>query len=255
MNPDLQLALDLADEADLMTLPRFHAADLRVETKPDLSPVTDVDRAVEEMMAERIASARPEDAVVGEEFGAGGAGDATRRWILDPIDGTKNYVRRIPVFATLVALEDAGDITVGVVSAPALGRRWWAVRGDGAFADGEPISVSKVESLSEAQVCHPGMEGWHTVGRLEGFLQLTRRAWRDRGFGDFWQHMLVAQGSAEVALDPEVSLWDLAALKVIVEEAGGRFTDLSGAATADGGSAMSSNGLLHDEALAILGGR
>ena len=252
MNPDLDLAMELADRADELTVRHFRSAELMVDTKPDMTPVTQADREVEEMVAERLAFARPTTPLLGEEFGQQGT-NTRRRWIVDPIDGTKNYVRGIPVFATLLALEEDGEVVVGVVSAPALGRRWYAARGEGAFADGENIRVSTIDRLEEAQVCHAGLEGWEKDGRLDGLVALTRGAWRDRGFGDFWQHMLVAQGSAELALEPAVSLWDLAALKVVVEEAGGRFTDLSGAATPAGGSALSSNGLLHELALSLIG--
>jgi histidinol-phosphatase len=253
MDDLLSLALELADEADAMTMARFRARDLAVDTKPDLSPVTEVDRRVEEMLRERIAARRPGDGVLGEEFGAEGSGGT--RWIVDPIDGTKNYVRGIPVFATLIAVESDGRLVAGVASAPALHRRWWAVRGRGAFADGVAIRVSRVAALEDAQLCFTGALGFERKGMGERFLALARRCWRNRGFGDFWQHVLVAEGSADVAVEPDVSLWDLAALQVIVEEAGGRFTDLSGVPRPDGGSAVSTNGLLHDEVLAILGGR
>jgi histidinol-phosphatase len=253
MDDLVSLAQQLADEADAMTMARFRARDLAVDTKPDLSPVTEVDRRVEEMLRERIAARRPGDGVLGEEFGAEGSGGT--RWIVDPIDGTKNYVRGIPVFATLIAVESDGRLVAGVASAPALHRRWWAVRGRGAFADGVAIRVSRVAALEDAQLCFTGALGFERKGMGERFLALARRCWRNRGFGDFWQHVLVAEGSADVAVEPEVSLWDLAALQVIVEEAGGRFTDLSGVPRPDGGSAVSTNGLLHDEVLAILGGR
>jgi histidinol-phosphatase len=174
---------------------------------------------------------------------------------VDPIDGTKNFVRGIPVFGTLLALERDGEVVVGVASGPALGRRWWAARGDGAFADGGPIRVSAVDALADAQLCFGGVNGWRTAGRLQAFLDLVAGCKRTRGFGDFWMHMLVAEGSADVAVEPEVSLWDLAAVKVIVEEAGGRFTDLAGEPRADGGSAASTNGALHDEVLAAFAGR
>ncbi len=254
MNPDLDLAMELADSADELTLRHFGSAGLLVDTKPDMTPVTQADRGVEEMVAERLAFSRPDDSLLGEEFGLQGT-NRRRRWIVDPIDGTKNYVRGIPVYASLLALEEEGEIVVGVVSAPALGRRWYAARGEGAFADGERIRVSAIDRLEEAQVCHASVDGWQKIGRLDGLLELTGRAWRGRGFGDFWQHMLVAQGSAELAVEPQVNLWDLAALKVVVEEAGGRFTDLAGVATPDGGNAISSNGLLHDVALSLLGDR
>jgi histidinol-phosphatase len=253
MNPDLELAMELANAADVITMRHFLAHDLVVETKPDLSPVTQADRAVEEAVAEHLAFARPDHALVGEEFGAQGSADARARWIVDPIDGTKNYVRGIPVYATLLALEVDGELTVGVASAPALGRRWYAARGEGAFADGERIAVSKIADLAQAKLSHSSIENWTAKGRMAQFLDLAGAVGSTRGFGDFWQHMLVAQGSVDIAIEPEVSLWDLAALKVIVEEAGGRFTDLKGVSTAAGGNVVSSNGLLHEEALARIG--
>ena len=250
MSADLDLALELADIADPLAMARFRAADLHIETKPDMTPVTDADRAIETALRETLAKARPGDAIIGEEFGHTD-GSAARRWIIDPIDATKNFVRGIPVFATLIGLEVDGRIDTGVVSAPALGRRWWAARGEGAFLDGEPIRVSAIARLGEAQLLYPEVELFAGPGQ-ERFLDLAERCWRSRGFGDFWQHMLVAQGSAEIALEPEVSLWDMAAVQVIVEEAGGRFTDLAGIATAAGGNALSTNGLLHDEVLGLI---
>jgi histidinol-phosphatase len=247
---DLAFALELADLADAITLPRFRAVDLLVETKPDLTPVSDADRAVERALRDRVAQTHPDDAVVGEEYGV--TGDSTRRWIVDPVDGTKNFVRGVPVWATLIALQENGVTTAGVVSAPALHRRWWASRGTGAFADGHPIHVSKVGDLEHAHFSYSSLAGWEAQGRLDGFLDLTRRVWRTRAFGDFWSHLLVAEGGVDVAAEPEVSLWDLAAVQVVVEEAGGRFTDLAGHATAEGGSAVSSNGLIHDEVLKLL---
>jgi len=254
---DLRLALELADLADAITLERFRATDLVVETKPDLTPVSEADRAAEQLLRKRIGEERPDHAVLGEEFGiAGGDGaQASTRWIIDPIDGTKNYVRGIPVFATLIALERDGGLVVGVASAPALGRRWWAARGAGAFADGVPLRVSKVARLEDAQLGHSSVSSWTQHGLTERFLELERRCWRGRGFGDFWTHMMVAEGAVDVAAEPEVSLWDVAAVQVIVEEAGGRFSNLAGVPRPDGGSAVSSNGLLHDQVLGILGGR
>jgi len=243
---DLALALELADLADAITLERYRASDLVVETKPDLTPVTEADQAAEHAIRERLASARPDDAIIGEEFGATATAD--RQWVIDPIDGTKNYVRGIPVWATLIALRDQ----VAVVSAPALHRRWWAARGQGAFADGSSIQVSAVSELADAQLLWSGIEDWDAIGGADSVLALARRCWRSRGLGDFWQYMLVAEGAAEIALDPEVKLWDLAAPQLIVEEAGGRFTDLSGAPGADGGSGFATNGLLHDAALEIV---
>jgi histidinol-phosphatase len=255
---DLAIALELADLADSITLSRYGARDLLVETKPDLTPVTEADRAVEQAIRERLAAVRTADAVVGEEFGSSAASRNARRWIVDPIDGTKNYVRGIPVWATLLALEDGSDLSVAVVSAPALGRRWWAARGIGAFghdaSHGERrLQVSAVAVLSDAQLCYSGFSGWEGSGGLEALIELGRRCWRTRGFGDFWVYMLVAEGAAEIACEAAVSLWDLAAPQLIVEEAGGRFTDLRGERTPAGGDALATNGELHEAALAIVG--
>jgi len=240
---ELAFALSLADDADEITLSRFGAHDLRVETKPDLTPVTDADRAVEERLRARIAAERPGERVVGEELGAdGGEGE---RWILDPIDATKNFLRGIPIFATLIALEDR----VAVVSAPALGKRWWAVRGEGAVANGRALRVSRVERIEDAVLTFTSLHGMD-----DRFVALAQRSWAPRGFGDFWQYMLLAEGAVDVCVEYMANLWDLAAPKLIVEEAGGRLTDLAGADRADGGSALASNGLLHDEALSALNG-
>jgi histidinol-phosphatase len=256
---DLALALELADLADSLTVSRYRADDLVVETKPDLTPVTESDRGVERAIRTHLASVRAEDAVLGEEFGAQSARGNGRRWIVDPIDGTKNYVRGIPVWATLLALESGQQLVTGVVSAPALGRRWWASRGGGAFVEegaGQPpraLRASRVGELGDAQLCFSGLGGWDRSVGLDALLALARACWRTRGFGDFWGYMLVAEGAAEICCEPEVSLWDLAAPKLIVEEAGGRFTDLGGVPTADGGDALATNGLLHEAALAIVG--
>ena len=245
MTADLELALELADLADPLALGRFRARDLVVETKPDLTPVTEADRAVEEAILERLAYARPDDGVLGEEFGVRAGGQ--RRWIVDPIDGTRNYSRGIPVWATLVALEEEGEIQVGVVSAAALGRRWWADRGGGAFADGAAIQVSAVDRLEDAVL---------SLSFEAAPRALVERCWHVRAWGDFWPHMLVAEGVVDGAVDdPGVSLWDMAAVQVIVEEAGGRFSDLTGAARPDGRGGVTSNGLLHDELLEGLRGR
>jgi histidinol-phosphatase len=249
MHADLVLALALADEADALSLPRFRDETLAVETKPDLTPVTEADRAVEARLRELIARERPADGVLGEEGGE--TGSARRRWIVDPIDGTRNFSRGLPVWATLIALEADGVVEAGVVSAPALGRRWWAARGEGAFADGEPLSVSRIARVEDAVVSfsptalRPGREP---------VLELARRAWHPQPFSDFWMHVLVAEGAADVAIDPVVEAWDVAAVKVVVEEAGGRVTDLAGRDGVAGGSAVSTNGLLHDEVLRALGG-
>lgn len=255
---DLRLALELCDLSDEITLGRFRREDLEVQTKPDMTPVSDADMAVERGIRERLSEARPGDAVVGEEYGGADKVASRRRWIIDPIDGTKGYVRGLPVWGTLLALQEDDELVVGVVSAPALGRRWWAARGHGAYvADGlsnEPrrIHVSGIRELADAQVSFGDFEGWEQIGRLDAMLDLCRKCWRVRGMGDFWSYMLVAEGAAEIALDPVVSLWDMAAQQVIVEEAGGRQTDLSGARDPGGGSGVATNGLLHEAALATL---
>ena len=250
---DLALALELADLADALTLPRFRAADLVVETKPDLTPVTEADRAAEDALRERLAGVRPGDGVLGEERGETGHGP--RRWVLDPIDGTKNYARGIPVWATLVALEVDGEPVVGVVSAPALGARWWAARGHGAFRDGTPVRVSAVERVEDAHLAYDSVPDFEAEGNADAFLALARRCWRSRGFGDFWSHVLVADGSIDVAIEVGgLNVWDLAAPMVIVQEAGGTFTDLRGSVRADGGDVVSTNGRLHAEVLSVLAG-
>ncbi len=252
---DLHLARRLADAADAITRPRFGAADLVVTAKPDLSPVSDADTAAEQAIRAALAAERPEDAVSGEEFGSTGSG--ARRWVLDPIDGTKNFVRAVPVWATLIALLDGDDPVVGVVSAPALGRRWWAARGTGAWGSvfgGEPtrLRVSQVSALADASLSYASLSGWAALGRREAFVALTERVWRSRAYGDFWSYMLVAEGAVDVAAEPELSLWDMAALAPIVTEAGGRFSALDGTDGVHGGSAAASNGVLHDEFLAAL---
>lgn len=252
---DLRFAHVLADQADALALSRFRAVDLTVTTKPDLTPVTDADQAVEDLLRTTLGRSRPRDAVLGEESGATGHGP--RRWVLDPIDGTKNYLRGVPVWATLIALMDGDEPVLGVVSAPALGRRWWAAVGTGAWTGrslsaATPCRVSAVDQLADASLSYSSLSGWEQLGRLPGFLELTRRVTRTRAYGDFWSHMLVAEGAIDLACEPEVSLWDLAAVAVVVTEAGGRFTDLSGRPGPDGGSAVSSNGPLHQAALDLL---
>ena len=230
---------------------RFRAEDLRIDRKPDRTHVTEADHAAEVLIREGIEKARPGDAVLGEEFGTEGEG--RRRWIVDPIDGTASYVRGLPIWATLIALEVDGELTVGVVSAPALHRRWYAARGEGAYANGDRITVSKVGDLADAQLCYSDLASWTKYrSSAQPMIDLLHSVWRTRGVGDFWQHMLVAEGTADIAVEPIVNLWDRAALLVVVEEAGGRFTTLEGVRTADGGSALSSNGLLHDEVVAAL---
>jgi len=245
MHPDLQLALELADISDRITLRSFRGS-FAVRTKADHTPVSEVDEAVEKAIRERLSRERPGDAIIGEEFGRDG--DSARRWIIDPIDATKNYIRGIPVFATLIAL----DREVGVVSAPALHRRWWAARGEGAKCDGQPIRVSSIDRLEGAQIGYDSVAEFEDTGLRERFIELQRRCGRARGFGDFWIHMLVAEGAAEIAVEPRVAWWDMAAVQVIVEEAGGRFTNLRGEPRADGGSALSTNGKLHDVVLEAL---
>jgi histidinol-phosphatase len=254
MTPDLELALEAVDTADRVTLSAFRRASLAVERKADRTPVTEADRGAEAAVRQLISRERPSDGILGEEMGTTGDGD--RRWVIDPIDGTVNFVRGLPVWATLVALEVDGVMDVGVVSAPALGRRWWAQRGHGAFAGpigqaGGPIRVSSIANLAEAGISAGCV---HHFVDPQRWVELASKVDHDRGFGDFWQHMLVAEGALEAALDPVDSIWDNAALQVIVEEAGGKFTDFSGVARVDGGSAVSSNGLVHDEVIAVLSG-
>ena len=241
MGPDLELALRLADAADAISLPRFRSG-LAIETKPDLTPVTEADRAVEAELRRLLTEERPDDAVLGEEGGAAGAG--SRRWIVDPIDGTRNYARGIPVWATLIALESDGVVSVGVVSAPALGRRWWAERGGGGYANGEPMHVSAIGRVEEAVL---------SFSIENDVPALAHRAWHARGLGDFWAHMLVAEGAVDGAVDAiGISEWDVAAVQVIVEEAGGRFSGFDGVSRIDSGTAITSNGLLHEELLAAV---
>ncbi len=246
MNDDLALALTLADAADAITMRSFQST-FTVRTKADRTPVTEVDEAVERAIRATLERDRPGDGILGEEFGTGAAASVAaaalgrrRRWIIDPIDATKNFIRGIPVFATLIALENQ----VGVVSAPALHRRWWAARGEGAFCNGAAIRVSTVDTIGEAQLSYDDLSG---VG--DEFVAFLRACGRTRAFGDFWSHVLVAEGAVDIAVEPVVALWDMAPIQVIVEEAGGRFTNLAGEARADGGSGVSTNGRLHEEVL------
>jgi histidinol-phosphatase len=254
---DLRFAHVLADAADDITSRRFRALNLTVETKPDLTPVTDADRAAEDSLRNVLRRARPRDAVHGEEFGRTGHGP--RCWVLDPIDGTMNYIRGVPVWATLIGLMDGPEVVVGVVSAPALARRWWAAAGGGAWTGrsltkASRCSVSGVTRLSDASLSYSSLDDWESHGKLDNFLDLTRAVWRTRAYGDFWSHVLVAEGAVDVSTEPEVSLWDVAALQVIVEEAGGRFSDVDGERTPDGGSVVCTNGHLHNEVLTRLKG-
>jgi len=252
---DLRFAHVLADAADDITMRRFRALDLSVQSKPDLTPVTDADLATEESLRGVLRRARPRDAMLGEEFGR--TGMSPRCWIIDPIDGTKNFVRGVPVWATLVGLMADGEVTVGVVTAPALGRRWWAAQDGGAWT-GRSLTkaaacrVSEVTRLEDASFSYSDLASWEQSGRLDAFLGLARSVWRTRAYGDFWSHVLVAEGAVDISAEAEVSLWDLAALQVIVTEAGGTFTDLSGKPAPDGGNVLCTNGQLHEEVLGML---
>lgn len=253
---DLALALELADLADSLTMERFEATDLKVDSKPDMSPVSDADLACEELLRGKLTDARPSDAILGEEFG----GDVThegRQWVIDPIDGTKNFVRGVPVWATLISLLVDGEPVVGVISAPALARRWYAARESGAwrsFNGGSPkkLAVSGVSSLADASLSFSSLEGWEARDLRGKFIALTDSTWRLRGYGDFFSYCLVAEGAVDIAAEPEVSLWDLAALSVLVSEAGGRFTSLAGQDGPHGGDALATNGTLHDDVLDAL---
>jgi histidinol-phosphatase len=241
MSSDLTLALALADAADAISLPGFRAG-VAVSQKADLTPVTESDLAVEAELRRLVAEARPGDAISGEEHGT--TGEGARRWILDPIDGTRNFARGIPVWATLIALEETGRVSLGVISAPALGLRWRAERGEGAFGADRRLHVSSVGRIEDAVL---------SFALDRQLPEIATRAAHVRGFGDFWAHMLVAEGGVDAAVDAVgVAEWDLAAVQVIVEEAGGRFSDFAGKPTLDSGTAVSSNGLLHEELLGAL---
>ncbi|MDQ1103270.1 histidinol-phosphatase [Nocardioides zeae] len=256
---DLRLAHLLADDADSISLDRFKAVDLHVMSKPDLTPVTDADQAVESTIRAKLGRVRSRDAILGEEEGVTpGQGTGGRRWIIDPIDGTKNFVRGVPVWATLIGLEVDGEIVAGVVSAPALQRRWWAAKGQGAWTGRSLLkatrcATSAVRDLGDASLSYSSLSGWDERGRLDDFLALTRRVWRTRAYGDFWSYMLVAEGAVDVAAEPELEVYDMAALDVIVREAGGSFTGLDGADGPWSGNAIASNGHLHEPVLGFLG--
>lgn len=254
---DLDLALRLANRADSITGKRFRSTDLRVDDKPDLTPVTDADVAVERIVRDILSIERPEDTVLGEEFG--GAPSATgRQWVVDPVDGTKNFVRGVPVWATLIALFDEGVPVLGLVSAPALSRRWWASAGDGAFSTFEgglprTLHVSAVTELAAASLSLSSLSGWRERGNRDALIALSDEVWRVRGYGDFLSYCLVAEGAVDIAAEPEVSLWDLAAVDVIVREAGGRFTALDGTPGPGGGNAVATNDRLHEAVLRRIG--
>jgi histidinol-phosphatase len=260
---DLAFAHNLADAADAVTLKRYQALDLVIDTKPDNTPVTDADKAAENVIRELLAKNRPDDAIVGEEFGNSETkAGASRYWVIDPIDGTKNFLRGVPTWATLIGLVEKqtnGDevVVVGVVSAPALFRRWHASENNGAFVStngGHPvkISVSKVGQIIDASISYSDFVGWGS--RLDKFQNLLSKAWRTRGIGDFWSHMLVAEGAVDAAIEPSLSLWDMAALDVIVREAGGRFTNIEGKNGSLGASGMSTNAALHNLIVEALNG-
>ena len=257
---DLRLCHVLADNADAISMEKFRAVDLEVSTKPDMTWVTEADQAVEQAIRRTLRSARTRDIVLGEENGEqfGTIEDATRRWIIDPIDGTSNYVRGVPVWATLIAIAIEDEVVASCVSAPALGRRWWASKGGGAYTGKSLMSatrlhVSKVDRIDDASLSYASLGGWEEIGKLESFLALTRRCWRTRGYGDFWSYMLLAEGAVDIAAEPELALWDMAALDPIVREAGGTFTALNGQPGPWHGNALATNTLLHEAAMAYLG--
>jgi histidinol-phosphatase len=253
---DLRLAHVLADDADSITESRFKSLDLHVMSKPDLSPVTDADQAVEESIRRALSRVRSRDAITGEEQGS--TGHSQRRWVIDPIDGTKNFVRGVPVWATLISLVVDDEVVLGVVSAPLLQRRWWASVGNGAWTGRSLLKatrcqVSDVRRLEDASLSYASLSGWEERDRLDDFLSLMRRCWRTRAYGDFWSYMLLAEGAVDLVAEPELEVYDMAALDVIVREAGGRFTSLDGTDGPFGGNALASNGHLHEAALSFLG--
>ena len=249
---DLRLAHVLADAADSITTSRFRAADLGVSSKPDRTPVTDADTAVEDAVRGMLSRTRPRDAIRGEEREDSGCGP--RRWVIDPIDGTANFLRGVPVWATLIGLMVGDEVVAGVVSAPALGRRWWASRGGGAFTgrsllQATPIRVSAVREIEDASLSYSSIGGWVDAGRGQQFVDLLRDCWRTRAYGDFWSYMLLAEGAVDLAAEPELALHDMAAPSIVVTEAGGRFTNLDGHDGPLGPGAVATNGLLHEEVL------
>ena len=255
MNSDLEFALEMAVVADQLAMARYRALDLRVETKPDFTPVTEADRAVESALRDLIATQRPADGVIGEEFPNTNE-EASRTWIIDPIDGTKNYVRGVPVWATLIALAVDGKPQVGVVSAPAMGRRWWASPEDGAFTqdvDGSvrSIKVSAVKELANASFSFSDSVGWEALGP-NALARVTSSVWRSRGYGDFWSHLLVAEGAVDIAIEPELQSYDMAAFIAIVLASGGIVTGTNGQDPMLAGNAVTTNGLLHKEVLALI---
>lgn len=253
-NEWLRLLTEIADRADPIALRYFRSTGLAVDAKSDASPVTVADRSIEEAARELIGRRHPGLGIFGEEFGETASASGARL-IIDPIDGTRNFVRGIPIFASLLAIEEQGDIVAGLVSAPALGLRWHAARAEGAFCGTRRLAVSRIHDLAQGQVFHGDLSGRAEAAPPPGMHTLLQSAQRTRGFGDFYQHLLVAEGAGEVAIDPEVKPWDIAALQVIVEEAGGCATTMEGVRTIHGGSLVTSNRLVHDRALALLRGR
>ncbi len=253
---DLQLALNLADRVDALTTERFLANDLQVYDKPDLTPVTDADQSAEKLIRNTLSQSRTRDAVLGEEEGS--SGYAARRWVIDPIDGTANFMRGVPVWATLIGLMEDGEMVMGVVSAPALAGRWWAVKGGGAWtgrsrSNVKQLQVSKVSDLRQASFSYSDIEDWAAAKRLRGFMNLSQKVWRTRAYGDFWSYMLAASGTVDIAAEPELNLWDMGALYPIVTEAGGKFTNLQGVEGVAGPAAVVTNGRLHSQVLELLG--
>ena len=275
---DLKLAHELADIADKISTARFLATDLKIETKPDLTPVTDADQEIERELRKILEKQRPADGVTGEEFGKSPIA-TNRRWIIDPIDGTKNYVRGVPVWATLIALMEGDEVVVGVVSAPALFRRWFSQKDGGAYLQVgggsaqvgggsaqmqsvRKLNVSGISKLADASLSISTFATPNVLGRNDGWgdkqkglLALADQLWRVRGYGDFWSHLLVAEGAIDIAAEPSLALWDMAPLSLIVKEAGGRFSDFMGVDGPNGANAVTTNGLLHEEVLGIFAKR
>ncbi|WP_413353611.1 inositol monophosphatase family protein [Microbacterium sp. 1P06AB] len=255
LSDDLALALRLADAADRVSMERFDAPDLEIRTKADDTHVTEADLATERAIRDLLAAERPGDGIFGEEYGT--SGDTRRQWIIDPIDGTANYLKGIPMWATLIALVIDGVPRVGVVSQPAISRRWWGATGSGAWtrtADGatRPIRTSDVTSLGDASISFQSIGQWDAAGRTDALLRLTRAAWRDRGYGDAWPYMLLAEGRLEFVAEFDVREYDIAAHVPIIIEAGGRFTDIDGEERLDARSSLATNGILHDAFLEML---
>lgn len=255
LTDDLALALRLADAADRVAMARFDAPDLNIDLKADQSPVTEADLATERAIRDILVAERPADGIHGEEFGT--SGDAARQWIIDPIDGTANYLKGIPMWSTLIALAIDGVPRVGVVSQPAIGRRWWGATGLGAWTNtptSEPrrLHVSGVDDVAASSVSFQSIAQWDEVGRSEDLLRLTRAVWRDRGYGDAWPYMLLAEGRLEFVAEFGVQAYDIAAHVPIVMEAGGRFTDIDGADSLDSRSSLATNGILHDAFLDVI---